>query len=212
MELDYSVEDLRLNGFAFGPAQISFSMRRLPGEALASLQKSMRQVTAADPDESLARLARAAILARHLPLLLAADPALALERIYIGTPEGMIQGHLSFATQGLTSQALQHPDGWLDHLVAEGKLSLPRPFLLRLLEDWQRREVQQELSLQEPATSAAPEELEAEIAVAARDRLASLVRQGWLAEADGNLKASARLGDSLLTVNGKTIPISSATH
>ena len=96
--------------------------------------------------------------------------------------------------------------------MAEGELSLPRPLLLRLLEDWQRRQIQQELSPQGPARGAAPEELEAEIATAARDRLASLVRQGWLAETTGNLTASARLSDGLLTVNGKTIPISAAAH
>jgi hypothetical protein len=207
MDLDYRSEDLSLHGADYGASRVSLSLRRFPGAALASLRQAMRELSLAGADGSAYRVAMAAILAQHLPGLLGGDPELALERAEIGTPAGVIQGRVSLASRGLTAQALQRPGGWLEHLVGEGQLSLPRALVLGLLEDWQRREVLERTPRRNPTPKALPERQEREIAVAARDRLDLLVRQGWLAEEGEGVTAVARLADSLLTINGKTLPV-----
>lgn len=210
MELAHRVDDLSVNGAAYGPSRVSFALRRLPGDALASFQQAMQELSAGALDRSLTVVAMAAILVEHLPYLLAEDPRLALNELEISTPEGRIRGRLSLGTQGLTRQTLERPGAWLEHLAGECDLSVPRPLLLRLLQGWQRsRLLETEWSRQQ--TPVLPAMLDAEIATAARDRLDVLVRQGWLVEEVGGLRTTAMLADALLTVNGKTIPVGTLT-
>jgi uncharacterized protein YdgA (DUF945 family) len=206
VELQYGFRDLDLNGAAYGPSAVSFALRRLPGDALASLQRALRELAPTAVDESLYAVATATTFARHLPLLLSADPELALDPVEITTPEGAVTGRISLASRGATRQDLQRRGGWLEHLVGEGELNLPRPLLLRLLAGWERRETLD--LLQRQGEPVAPDDaLEARIAAQAGERLALLVRQGWLEESGEDLRAVARLADTLLTVNGKTIPV-----
>ena len=210
MELAYRVEDLTVNGAVYGASQLSLFLRRLPGEALASMQQAMQEVTTGAVDESLVAVAVAAIVAEHLPRLLADDPELALERLEISTPEGVVGGRLSIASQGLTSDDLARPVGWVDRLAGEGELSIPRPLLLQLLEGWQYRQVQERLQQQGLQSPTLPQGLDKEVAMAAQEQLDSLVGQGWLAEKENTLTVALRLENALLTVNGKSIPIGTA--
>lgn len=210
VELVYRLDDLTVNGAAFGPSQLSFALRRLPGEALASVQQATRELTAGSIDESLAAVAMAAILTEHLPRLLADDPEFAVEGVEIGTPEGVIRGHLSIASKGLTAADMERPGSWLDRLAGEGELSLPRALLLPLLEDWQQQQVLGQLQQQGLDSPNLPEGMDEEIALAAREQLDALIGQGWLAEKEDALSAALRLEDALLTVNGKSIPVGAA--
>ena len=210
MELVYRVEDLTVNGAVYGASQLSLFLRRLPGEALASMRQAMQEVTTGAVDESLVAVAVAAIVAEHLPRLLADDPELALERLEISTPEGVVGGRLSIASQGLTSDDLARPVGWVDRLAGEGELSIPRPLLLQLLEGWQYRQVQERLQQQGLQSPTLPQGLVKEVAMAAQEQLDSLVGQGWLAEKENTLTVALRLENALLTVNGKSIPIGTA--
>lgn len=211
MELTQRVDELSVNGAAYGPSQVSFSLRRLPGDALASFQQAMQELSAGALDRTLTVVAMAAILVEHLPSLLAEDPRLALKEVEISTPEGRIRGRLSLGTQGLTRQTLERPGAWLEHLAGECDLSVPRPLLLRLLEGWQRSQLLETVPWSRQQTPVLPAMLDAEIATAARDRLDVLVRQGWLVEEVGGLRTNAMLADALLTVNGKTIPVGTLT-
>jgi len=210
LELASQVEKLTLNDMAYGPSQVSLSLRRLPGDVLASLQQAMQRLSGSPRDPSLTVVAAAAILAEHLPLLLADDPRLTLDPVVITTTEGIIRGRLSLASQELTRNALERSDAWLGHLVGEGELSLPRPLLLRLLEGWERDQLLERLQRHGQSTAPPPETLDDEIVVSARQRLALLVRQGWLVEEAGGLAARAKLADAFLTVNGKTLPVGTA--
>lgn len=207
MELAFRVAELGVNGAAYGPSQVSFSLRRVPGDALASLQQALQELSADPLDRSLAVVAVAAILVEHLPLLLADDPRLILDPIEIATPEGTVRGRLSLGSQGLTRQIMERPGAWLEHLVGEGELSFPRPLLLRLLQGWQRSQRLEQLQRPGREAPTLPATLDADIVTAARERLDLLVRRGWLSQEAGGLSTTAMLADALLTVNGKTIPV-----
>lgn len=128
----------------------------------------------------------------------------------LSTSKGVIRGRFSVVSQGLTTSEQPRPGGWIERLAGEGELILPRPQLLLLLEDWQQRQVLKQLQQDEVRSPTLPEGLENVVSTAAREQLDSLVRQGWLAEKDDNLKVAFRLEDTLLTLNGKSIPIGAA--
>ena len=94
--------------------------------------------------------------------------------------------------------------------AVEGELSIPRPLLLQLLEDWQYRQVLEQLQRQGLQSPTLPQGLDKEVAMAAQEQLDSLVGQGWLAEKENTLTVALRLENALLTVNGKSIPIGTA--
>lgn len=210
MELAYSAEDLSLNGAPYGPSQISLVLRRLPGGALVSLQRALRELSGSSVDQSLMAVATAAILVEHLPPLLAADPELALDPVEITTPEGALRGHLSIASQGLTGKTLEQRGAWIEHLVGEGDLSLSRPLALRLLASRERDQVRKKPLHRRREAPTQLDPFEPKITEKARERLDLLVRQKWLAESNGVLTAKVRLSDALLTVNGKTFPLNLA--
>lgn len=140
----------------------------------------------------------------------AVEGELAIPSLSLSSPEGVVRGHFSIASQGLASDALARPGGWVERLAGEGELSIPRPLLLQLLEDWQYRKVLEQLQQQGLQSPALPQGLDKEVAMAAQEQLDSLVGQGWLAEKEDTLTVALRLEDTLLTVNGKSIPIGAA--
>ena len=211
LELKYRAEELSMNGAPYGPSQLSFSLQRLPGDGLASIRDSMRALSDNPMDQSLIAVAMATIMAEHLPLLLAADPELAIGPVEITTPEGPVRGHLSLACHDLKREILEQRGAWVEHLAGEGKLSLPHPLALRLLEEWERSQTPGQLHRRGQKAPTRSNAFEAEIAAKARERLAVLVRQRWLVESAGVLRVQAKLADALLTLNGKTIPVGVAS-
>jgi hypothetical protein len=152
----------------------------------------------------------AAILNEQAPLWPAGDSEPALDRIVIGTTAGAVRARLSLASRAPASEGAEKPEGWLERLVAEGEISIPRPLLQRLLEGWQRRELLEALRLEGLGSQRISADLKAQSAAAAQDRLAFLVRRRWLGEQAGALVAAFRLADALLTINGKTLPVAAA--
>lgn len=205
--VEYRVEGLEVNGAQYAPSVLAISVSRLPAEELASLQQALREVTAKPVTGPMAELVLWAILASHLPPLLASDPGLALDRLEVTTPQGQVEGHLALATRGLTHEILERPGAWIGHLVGEAELSLPRTLLIEALANRQRQEALAELRQRagEGATLSAP--IEGEIAQAAQERLAGLVRDGWVVEREGRAMTAIKLADALLTVNGKPMPL-----
>ncbi|MCF7985477.1 MAG: YdgA family protein, partial [Thiohalocapsa sp.] len=96
---------------------------------------------------------------------------------------------------------------WLSRLSGEARLSAPQPLLLQLLVQEKERRVRAELRHRgEPVGPLAPS-LKSEVEQAAQASLAGLIRDGWLQANAGRLIAAAVVGDGLLTINGKTWPI-----
>lgn len=100
------------------------------------------------------------------------------------------------------------PDFWLGRLAGEGHLLVPQPLLARWIGAQQRARVRGELARQGIRLGAMPAELEAEVAAATDAALLALLRDRWLVAREGRLGAVLVLGDGLLTINGKTLPLS----
>ncbi|MEA3277175.1 MAG: DUF945 family protein [Pseudomonadota bacterium] len=209
MRADSRVDALRVNEAEYAPSRAVISLSRLSVEELASLQQALQDLSGGQVAQSMAGTAMAAIFASHLPQLLATDPGVALERLEIATPQGAATGRLALSAQGLTPEVLAQQGAWLEHLVADGALSLPKDLLLGLLKGWHRQRALDELREREGETDVRVD-IEPKVAEAARDQLADWLRHGWLVEQEGRLMTAIKLADALLTVNGKTIPIGAA--
>ena len=208
MHLEYRFDALRGMGADYTDARLALSLERLPGEEILALQQAMGEVTADAAAGSMAGLAVAAVLASHLPELLAQDPRLGLDSLEVTTPEGRIEANLWLGVKGLTREAMERPGAWLGHLVGAGELGMPRTSLLRLMEQWQRSQALDVLRQRDPEAQQIPPEFESQIQAAAREQVTDLVHAGWVSERSGRVLTSLELADSLITVNGKTLPLS----
>lgn len=204
---EYRAEGLEVNGAQYAPSLLSISVSRLPGDELASLQQALWEASAEPVTGPMASVALGAVLASHLPRLLAADPGLALDRLEVTTPWGRVEGHLTLSTRGLTREVLERPGAWTAHIVGDAEIGLPRTLLIDMLENWRRQEALAELRKREGERAALPVETEAEIADAAQDQLVGLIRDGWVVEREGRAMTAVKLADALLTVNGKGIAL-----
>lgn len=204
----WRAERLQVGGRAYGPSEVVLSLERVPGAELAALRQSLREISAQPVAGSVTGIAVGAVLAELLPRLLAADPAIALEHLELSTAEGPVGGHASLSVQGLTRTVMAQPGAWISHLVGEGELLMPKALLLELFQEWRQRQALADLRKTRGDTAEPPPDLAAETADAARVELDRWLRDGWLVERNGRVSATLRLGDALLTINGKTLPIS----
>ena len=207
LQVEYGLNRLHWSGSEYRGAEVALSLRGIPAEELAALRRALKEASP-DPGTPVgARPVLGTALAAHLPSLLAHNPRLALDRLTLHAPEGEVAGNLWLGVQGLTREAMVRPGACIEHLEGGGELSVPSALLVELLGEWRRGRMLEALRQRDPELTAIPPGLEYDIATAARDQLAALIRDGWAAEQDGRVSTAFKLGDALLTVNGKTFPI-----
>jgi hypothetical protein len=137
---------------------------------------------------------------------------LALPELVLLSPNGPAVGRLDLRLDGsaATPDWLTADAGdWLALLGADGELELPEAVAL----DWLSRSIEAEDADERPAASLS-ELVEAQSATsgqafpsAAQALLGLWIRDGWVSRRDDRVASALRLGDGLLTINGKTVPI-----
>jgi hypothetical protein len=209
VSLSSGVGGLHLGEADYGPSQVEFSASRLDGPTLSALQEDMVELNTQGVPEAMAGIAVAGVLMKHLPALVAAEPRLAIDRLDVSTPGGPIQGRLSIGVKGLTGIDLL-AGAWLDRLVAEGELSLPRELAMAVMVQAQQERLLEKAAAEgtEGEGPAAGQEQALEVVAAAQ--LDVLVQGGWVKADDGRLTSVLKLVDGVLSVNGKTLPLAEA--
>lgn len=203
----YAAQVLFVNGQDYDRPQLEFSINGLPAEGLARLRDAIPAPTV--PTASAADFGGSPVvaLAQLLPILLASDPRISLDLLRVGTPAGNLEASLSLGTRGMTPEAIEGPGIWVSRLVGDGRLSAPRTFLLDLMAEWHRERALADERRLDPELAALTPALEARVVDRARAQLEDLVRDGWAGERSGRVDSSLRLADGILTVNGKTFPL-----
>jgi uncharacterized protein YdgA (DUF945 family) len=199
---DYRLQRIVADGTAYGPLDIRVSASRLSAEALARLQQAMEDAGAAS-EEMRAQAAVLALLS-NADALLAGDPAIALERLQVDTPEGRLDAQLELRAAGLRVAQMKDAAGALRRIEGKASLRVPEGLLLRFLE---QRALQELAEGVEEGAAVAEGEIAAVAAEAARQQVASLVAQEVLVREGTQLAAAALWRNGLLTVNGKTVPL-----
>jgi uncharacterized protein YdgA (DUF945 family) len=201
------VGELGVDHAAFAPSHLRLSLTRVDAPALADLRAGLTALSARDLPASMSGLAIGALLAQSLPALLAREPRLTLEALTLMTPKGPVMATAFVELSDGELSDLEQPLFWLTRLSGEARVSTPRALVLQLLLDEQRRRVREELRYRGEPEDVLPPRLEDEVAAAASAALAALIRDGWLLADGDRLRAAATLGDGVLTLNGKRLPI-----
>ena len=204
-----AVDQLSVNHADFAPSRLRLDLTGVDAHALRALRDGMRAYNARELPESVRGLAFGALLAQSLPGLLSGGPRIALHDMDLTTPQGSVSGQawLQVAATYTDILDLARPSRWLKGLSGEARIAAPQALVLQLLVDDQQRRVRDELRHRGESADPLPPRLETEVEQAAQASLAALIRDGWLVADHGRLSAAVLIGDGLLTVNGKTIPI-----
>ncbi|MCF7989817.1 MAG: YdgA family protein [Thiohalocapsa sp.] len=210
MEAEIEVDRLIREQSELAPSRAELSLTGLHAPTLAALWSGVMALNQRQLPASMRGLALGGLLGEHLPALLSSGPGAKLAPLEVTTPHGMLTAALSLTVKASEVQAdptSPRTSDWLSRLSGEARLSAPQPLLLQLLVQEKERRVRAELRHRgEPVGPLAPS-LKSEVEQAAQASLAGLIRDGWLQANAGRLIAAAVVGDGLLTINGKTWPI-----
>jgi uncharacterized protein YdgA (DUF945 family) len=209
VRISYGAGVLSLGDADYGPSLVEFRASRLDGAALSALQQDLGDLNEQGLPEAMAGIAAAGVLMKRLPALVAADPQLALDRLEVATPQGPIQGRLAIGIQGLTGTDLML-GAWLERLVADGELNLPRAIAVTLLTQAQRETLVETLAAEGLAEADLTQDEEQALESVAATQLDALVQGGWVKDEGGRLTSVLRLADGVLSINGKPLPLSDA--
>ncbi len=203
----YSADSIQIQGESYAPSSITVSARRLDGQSLAQMQQGLDDLMDNEVPEEMMGLAVLSVLVTQLPGLTPRDPEIGIDALQIQTPEGPVTGRLVLGTKGVTQQSVDNPLALLDHVRGTADLSMPRQMAVRLLGLRIREELvvdPQDQGQPRPVLSAQTQE---RIEGMAQQQIQALIQQGWITERGERLESAAILGDGLLTINGKTLPI-----
>jgi len=210
---DYRLRSLTAEGETYGPFDMRLSVRGLPAEALSRVQAAMEELAteAASPEERSQALGVA--LLANADALLAGNPAIAIEHLRLDTPQGRAEGSLELKAVGLQVSQLRDPNAALRGIEGKAALRLPESLLNALLQQNARQQIMRLVEEQgEDAAGPTAEEIEDIVAQHASQQIESLVAQEILTRDGGSVALAALLRNGLLTVNGKTVPLSLPTQ
>jgi hypothetical protein len=214
------LERLLVDDRPLAPLRLGMSLSGVDAVALTELRAARSELAARRLPAVLRGLAIARLLRDKLPALLRQGPSLSIAPLSMNTRHGAVAAELAVMLPPAAVDAvlppLDRPDLWLSRLQGEGRVELPRRLALDYIEEQQRRRVREELARRGEAAGAMPPELDRQVAAAAAAALAGLVRERWLVPADGvaagaeprRLRAMFSINDGILTINGRTLPLS----
>jgi hypothetical protein len=202
------------------PLRLGMSLSGVDAAALTELRAARSALAERRLPAVLRGLAITRLVRDKLPALLGQGPSLSIAPLSMNTRHGAVAAELAVLLPPAAADAmlppLDRPDLWLSRLRGEGSVELPRRLALEYIEEQQHRRVREELARRGEAAGAMPPELDRQVAAAAAAALAGLVRERWLVPTDGavagaepqRLRARFSIGDGLLTINGRTLPLS----
>jgi hypothetical protein len=182
--------------------------------ALEDLAEGLRALGSGQVAREMQGLVTAGLVAGLVPRFVESAARIAVEPIRIETADGPAVGRLDLRLEPgadtpnwLTADA----GDWLSLLRADGELELPEAVAL----DWLGRSIKEgagdeTLSASSPAfepVGAQPATVVQAVPSEARALLEGWISDGWVSRRDDRLASALRLGDGLLTINGKTVPL-----
>ena len=210
-DANYAVNAVTVNGTVYGPAQLELGIENIPAEVAAKLQKELKKMRSLKLTKEQEGMAVMSMMVGAAPDLLKANPKMTIKRLFVKTPDGDIDGKLSIAANGLQWNEITNVQTVLQKLEADAAISLPEKLLKAVMGMQAKvalmRQIDQRKKMGHEITVPAKEELEKLSKEMVEQQLAFVLQQE-LAKRDGtNISSQAKLGDGLLSVNGKTIPL-----
>lgn len=197
LHLDLSVEDLTLGDEPYRNIQLGLAGERVDAVAIGDLATTLQTLSSGTLPRAMRNLMTAALLARVLPRIAAAEPRIAINPVRMDTPEGPLTGRFELLVEprddaaGTTGRRDSAKVGaWVAALRADGEIDMPESLARRWLAGTGLGG--------SPAPGAGAQ---------APSTLDTWLRDGWISLRDGRVASAIHLADGLLTVNGKTLPL-----
>jgi uncharacterized protein YdgA (DUF945 family) len=194
LHLELDLENLTLGDEHYRNIQLGFAAERLDPAAIGDLATTLQTLSSGNLPRVMRNLMTAALLARVLPRIAAAEPRIAMDPVRMDTPEGPLTAHLELLVA--PGDDVAKPAGrdstkvetWLAALHGDGEIELPEPLARRWLASGA-------LGGNPVPGTQVPSPLDA------------WSRDGWVTLRNGRVASAVHLADGLLTVNGKTFPL-----
>jgi len=198
----------------FAPSRVGLAISGLHAPALARLTRAGPRPAAPALAGSAPEMGAAGLLG-HLPQLLAPGPSASVAPWLLATPDGPVTAEVTLSLPPWAVDAAAgspiNLSAWVDRLHGEARLELPRALLLKWLTEQQRRRAEQELARLGERPQPLPAHLVDQVADAGEAALDGLIRARWLVPAAAapseRLRAVLVIGDGLLTINGRSLPV-----
>ncbi len=207
----YAVEAVAVNGIVYGPAEFEMEFANIPAEVVAKLQQDMREVRGQGLTKEQEGMAMMSMLMGAGPDILQANPKISIKRLFVGTPDGDIDGNLSVAAVGLQWGEIGNMQVVLKKLEADAALSMPEKFVRAIMERQAQTILAQQFETRkkdDPDIQMPSEEEAADLRKKMADQqLEFFMQQGLLKRDKTNIFSEAKLSGGLLSVNGKTVPL-----
>lgn len=209
--VNYAVEAVTVGSAIYGPAQLDLEFDNISARVAAKLQKEMQEMRALNLTKEQESMAILNLLLGAGPDLLQANPKMAVKRLYVKTPDGDIDGNLSIATDNLQWKDIGNFRAVLKKLEADASISMPEK-LFRTVAEMQAkvammRQIEQRKKLGHEIAVPSQEEMEQLAKEMTGQQLEFLLQQELVKREGANISTKAKLGDGLLSVNGKTVPL-----
>ncbi|SDW32949.1 DUF945 family protein [Thiocapsa roseopersicina] len=204
LRLGLAAQQLATASMTYGRSELGLSGERLDVEALADLGEGIRLLATDQVGQEMRGLFTAGLIAGLAPRFIASATRIGVEPIRIETPDGLVLGRLDLRLDPGTDSPSRLTSGvvdWLILLRADGDLELPEAVAL----DWMTRWL--EPGIEDGALPTSESAAEQAARQEAETLLAGWIRDGWVTRRDTRISSALRLGDGLLTINGKTVPL-----
>jgi uncharacterized protein YdgA (DUF945 family) len=207
----YKLQSVDVNGETYGPAELRILLDNLPARAVAKMQREVEEINGQQLTQEQKGMAMMGVFMGLAPQILQADPKLAMERLTVKTPDGIIEGRISIQPRGLGLNELNSIPKLLHKLDAQATLAMPESFFKAMFQQQALKSIQEQIALRrklgEEVEELSGEDLNTLADSLAQQRVEGFIQQGVLVREEGQLSTMADLSGGLLTVNGKTIPI-----
>ncbi|MES9904469.1 MAG: YdgA family protein, partial [Sedimenticola sp.] len=210
MAADYRLKLAVVDEQRYGPGNLRIAVEKVPAQVLVQLQQTMTDIRRRQLNSMERQMAVLGALAGSGQALMESNPKLVIDPLRLQTREGLVEGRFSIQPVGLELGDVNDLMTLLSKLVAEASLKMPEPLYHKLF--IRQVELQFRQQLKEGEQLPDDPEWNARLAAAAERQLNGLLQQGVLQRDGDRLVTEATLSDSLLTVNGKMIPLPTITQ
>jgi len=208
----YRMGLIEVAGDVYGPGVLSVEMSRLPGPVLARLQQALAEIKAQKMSDAQRGMALSGLVMSVASELLKNDPTIAIKPLRLVTPDGTVEGELSLRGAGLSLADVSSIPALASKLVADLSLRMPEKLFRSMLIKQIGQQLEQQMAAMIEQGGEAPELDRAQLQQLVERQVDEQLKH-WLSqeiiERDGDdLATVASLSSGLLTVNGKTVPLS----
>ncbi len=208
---NYLIDAVSVNSVVYGPVRFELGFANIPAEVVARVQKGIQEIKGQGLSQEQQSMAAMSLIFEAGPELLQANPKVEIQRLFVKTPDGDIDGNLSIAANGLKWDEIGNFQTVLKKLDADAAITLPEK-LFRMAAEMQAkaallRQIEQRKKMGQEIETPSEEELDSMRKEMAQQQLDFLLQQELVKREGANISTQAKLSAGLLSVNGKTVPL-----